>query len=661
MSRLTQTAILGAVVRACEYLNPDSKGGAHADVLRIEADHLTAELCALAGVTKKESLGEVLSNTAAKLAERFIVKRGKIEDFSMQLVGSHPNTIPRATVSHAFGPYGYNLLPTVEKALVDACEAARQVPYFAFGNRDTCLAPDILGILSSILNGSAPADEKLDHGNDVFLSFLDELDDENVVLSLFSILTQDTYFKGKADCFEDIAAFQTFVRRNPLSREMEEKLSEFFEAPITVGVRDAVRWMLGSRHPKMGWERARRTILASFDEFGTEHFLPPEVTYYALDVEQDPRKLMTLMELNERVVGLFAAELAECLRDRGFHSLEAGLVRRIARQTLEFHHGYPIYELEPYQGVLSTSALKMVLRVIADFLLLLVHLTPPEKRNTNLQKLCERPGNLMSLMAALDEEERGKLLMALERALHAYAARGGVKDQYGNVWTYHGVPRTFYSFQEKAHYPATKKGTDVKTFTLEELHGPTYNHLLYSLPELTAKLVVFFTLVYRYYKDTGFVPDLRPSNAGRDIFLLGIWGYVTENLLITIYRDPGGELHADLRFVDNKDQFKDYRRFEDRQAPIGLAKHAMRMTTSLVEPAMLRSIGLFAEMSEENALGVRPALPPSVDRFAVRGLEMLQTVVQFGVQRFFDTGKATAVDAVDDLFTGIKKWLRLVK
>jgi len=659
MSQLTQTAILGAVMRACEYLNPDSKGGAHADVLCMNADRLAVELCSLSGVRQDEQLGAALTEMAGKLANRFIVKRGKIEDFTMQLVGDRANTIPRAAVSHAFGPYGYNLLPTVEKALVDASEAAREVPYFAYGDRDSCLAPDILGLLSQTLRSGKPTDGFLEHGSDAFLSFLDEFGDENTSLSIYSILTRDAYFKGKAESFDDISGFQRFLRKNPFNREMEENLSEFFQAPITVGLRDTVRWALGSRHPEIGWERARRTIMASFDAFGTEHFLPPEVTYYALDLDATGRKLATLFEVNERVLDLFSAQLDEHFKRHGFFSLPPPLVRRISRQVLEFHHGYPIYELEPYQGLLSVSTLKMAVRVLADFALMTARLSVPEKRNTNLSRLEKRPGDLVSLLASLDDRDRKKLLEALHEALTAYVARGGVRDQHANVWSYHRVARTFYSFQEKAYFPAGRKGTDQETFTLEQLHGPAYNHLLRSLPELASKLTVFFTLVYRYYKDTGFVPDLRPSNAGRDIFLLGIWGYVSENLLITTYRDEAGELHADLSFVDNKDQFKEYRRSEDRVSPVGLAKHALRLTGSLVEPAMLRSIGLFTEITEQNRGGVTNRPLESVDRYAAKGLDIVQAVIHFGVQQLFDTGKAAAQDAVDDVFTGVKKWLRL--
>ncbi len=178
-----------------------------------------------------------------------------------------------------------------------------------------------------------------------------------------------------------------------------------------------------------------------------------------------------------------------------------------------------------------------------------------------------------------------------------------MQDEQRNLWTYQRIPRTFYSFQEKAQYASSLKGTVEDTMSLAELHLPQNCDLLKTIPELAEKLTVFFTLLLRYYKDTGFIPDLRPKNAGRELLLLGIWGYVSDNLLVTLRRDEHDEMHADLSFVDNKDQFKEYRRMEDRDAPKGIAKHALRMTGSLAEPAMLRAIGMFTEIAAANCDG----------------------------------------------------------
>ncbi len=655
--KVSQTTLLGAVARSCNYLDPETKGGAHTDVMVVDPERLTEELSAVAGISADEPFVEKLSAMSDALAERFIVKRGKIEDFAMKVVGPRENVIPRDLMSSAFGPHGYNLLPTVEKVVTGCAEAAREVPYFAFGDRSEILAPDVLGQLQKGLANRRKPRGFLKPKTDLFLSFLDEAGDNNIEQSVYDVLTDDGYFKGTAGSFEELVDYQKFVRHNPLTREMEDSLSTFFDAPITVGVRDAVRWAMGSRHPEMGWETARATILASFDSRGTENFLPSEVTYYAVDVDKDPAQMAGLVEVNERVVQLFAPLLDDSLKQHGFIGVDGPTLKEMSRQILDFHHGYPIYELEPYQGLLSVSSLKMLVRVGVSLARLAVSAGASERRNVKLDHLARRPGQFVRFAASLEEDERNRLFEALEQTLAAYVARGGVRDESSNIWQYHRIPRTFYSFQDKAQYPASLRGRVEDTFTLEKLHTAPYNELLRTLPELAEKLTVFFTLVYRYYKDTGFVPDLRPQNAGRDIFLLGIWGYVSDNLLIILWRDKNDELHADLSFVDNKDQFKEYRRGEDRRQPVGQAKHAMRLTGSLVEPAMLRSIGLFTEATHNNRSGAPAPRPSLIEKYASQGLDIAQEVIHSAVENIFDNTKVAVEDLVDDTFTGIKKLL----
>jgi len=625
--------------------------------LEIDPERLGEELAVLAG-GERDEFSDSLYDMAAQIAERFIVKRGKIDDFSMQIVGSSPNVLPRSMVSHALGPYGFNLHPTVEKILIDTKEAVREIPYLAFGPQERILAPDVLSQLKqAYAAGAAPEDFMAP--TPLFLSFLDEMEDDNLHQSVYDILTEDKYFRGKVGSFDELVDFQRFVRNNPMTRQMEDLLAPFFQAPISVGVRDTVRWALGSRHPEIGWDKALETIHTCFASHGEENFLPVEINYYGLDVDQDAEKLRALFDMNATVVELFARDLDEALKGHGFVGFDSVAVRKLAAQVLEFHHGYPAYELEPYQGVLSISTLKMGVRIIADLLIIAARMQIPEKKNRNLSWLAGRPGTLVTIVAAMDEDARDKFFGSLETALRRYMKRGGVRDDQRKVWTYGRVPRTFYSFQEKAHYSASRMGRVEETISLEQLNTPEYRGLLKEIPELAEKLTVFFMLVLRYFKDTGFVPDLRPSNAGRDVLVLGIWGHVSDNLLITIWRDNDDQRRAALSFVDNKDQFKEYRREEDRQAPVGLAKHALRLTSQVAEPGMLRAIGIFSEIAANNLAGVSGVRSSVIDKYTTRGLDILHEVVHAAVEQFFDSTRIAVEDVVDDLFTGLKKWLKL--
>ena len=658
MNTIGQTSVLRAVYESCEFLNPEAHGGAHADVMVIDPQRLGNALRKLRSVDAGDPFAGALEELSTRLADRFLLKRGKIEDFRMQLVGPRENVLPRDRISHAFGPYGYNLLPTVEKTLIDAHEAAREIPYLGYGEPDKLLAPDIIGQFCHAVNLRESPTNLPPTDAGLFLNLLDEVEGNDVELTLYDILERDSYFKAQCRSFDELRTFQDAVRTNPLTRVMDDQLEAFFSAPITVGVRDTVRFALGSRHPGLGWESARQTIMNSFERQRTENFLPAEINYYAIDFSQDEPRTRDLLGLNDRVAEGFAALLDEQLRTRGFLGVDAAVLRRIARQVLDYHHGYALYDLEPYQGLLSVSTLKMAARVSTDLSLALAGIPLHQRRNTRLSRLQERPGDLRGLVARMDQTEQDTFFGALEAALAHYIRRGGITDGTGNVWTYHPLPRTFYSFQERADYPSRARGTVEETFTLEELQQPPRNTLLQSVPGLAEKLTVFFVLVHRYYKDTGFLPDLRPRNAGRDIFLLGIWGQISDNLLITVRRTDDGEVHTDLSFVDNKDQFKEYRRNEDRKAPVGMAKHAMRLTGSLVEPALLRSIGLFTEMADDNERGAERSRASLVEMYSTKGLDIVHEVIHSGIEQVFDSGKVVVEDVVDDLFEGLKKWLR---
>jgi hypothetical protein len=659
MKKPVSSSVLGAVYRSSEYLQPDSKGGAHADVLKINPEALHSELIELAGVDHDSAASAKLGDASTRIARRFLLKRGKIEDFSMQIIGPGENTLPRHRMSHAFGPAGYNILPTVEKALIDAGDAGREVPYFACGERERIFAPDIVAQLGKAVRNKRIPRRFLEPEGSLFLSFIDGAGGESTDLTLFDVLTGDPYFKAAAGDIDELSEFQRFVRTNPLTSSMEDRLGAFFHAPITVGVRDTMRWAMGSRHPDIGWEKARETILKCFAAHPTENFLPPEVTYYAPDYSLTDDQLARVFGTNDRVVALFAADMEDALKSKGFLGLERDLVLRLARQILNFHHDYPVYEVEPYQGLVSVTTLRLAARVVANLALIYSGLDLPEKKNTHLEWLARRPGDLLVLASRMEADDQQRFFGAAEQALSRYISRGGMRDEQGNVWSYHRIPRTFYSFQEYAEYPTAAKGRIEDTFNLEDLQKPPYKSLLRTLPELSEKLTVFFTLVYRYYQDTGFVPDLRPKHAGRDIFVLGIWGHVSENLLITLWRDTAGELHADLSFVDNKDHFKEYRRVEDRQVPVGIARHALRLTGPVVEPAMLRSVGIFTDIAENNWSGGirRPA--SLFDKYATKGLDIANEVIHQGLEHAFDNTKVAAEDLVDDFFAGLRRWLKL--
>jgi hypothetical protein len=628
---------LHALMSATEPMSESGEGGSHTDVLKFEPDKLRQAVTRCLGV---EALAPAAERLASELSQRYLVKKGKIHYFSMPLLGSKQNHIRRGVVSDAFGPIGYNLMPTYDKTMLDAHEAMRVIPYFGSGERRQFFAPDFVAWL-----GVDGAEREIpDNADATFVRAT--MHCAPLRHTAYDLLRTDEYFHGRVDGPADLAEFQQFVRRAPLIPAMQEKLADFFEAPITVGWRDTLRWMRGSRHPNMPWEQARGIIEQCFERFGHENFLLPEITYYAYDTSYSPAQVDALIERNQPAARVLAREIESQLPSRARAEWQRSGGERLAFELLDYHHDYPLYDVEPYAGVLSGMMVRFAYRFARGVVLQNTGLPEVDKRNLDLGRIPAFHDGFVGFLARLDGSDRERTIEAIERLL-LRVWRRGLRDRDGCALSFERIPRTFYTFQQLAHAPSPG-GRVVALHELDELWLPENAGLWRRYPELAQKLVVFFTCVYRYFLETGFIPDLRPHDAGRDIFIYGIWGYVTENLLVVEEEDALGRAGVRVLFVDNRDQFKQYRRTEDRRKPLGPAKHALRLAYPLIEPAMQRSIGIFVQKVREAEQGPEQAAPIGLWTTAERGIDLARTFVN---------SKAFVDDLVDDLHIGAKRSL----
>ncbi|MFH1529155.1 MAG: hypothetical protein ABIK09_00295 [Pseudomonadota bacterium] len=635
--------LLRMIMESSTWFIEGSTGGAHTEVRRIDGDALAARLGPLAvGRRAREQVDAV----AQEIAGRFLLKRGKIREFHMQLLGPRENAVPRSTISYAFGPVGYNLHPSLEKTRIDVADAVRQIPYWGAGNRDAQLAPDLLDVIRRTLGG-----EERDLAPTRADPFLVDLTNARANESIYDIAGRDPYFREPCAGWRDLHRIQQGIRKTPLSREMEDRLRKFFDAPITVGWRDVLRYAKGSRHPNLGWTAARDLISDAFGRWGEECFLLPEITYYAPDLEVSAEDLSMRRRHNEELVGALSEVLSGKLPRSVRCRLSDQETRILTWDLLEFHHDYPVYRIEPYQGLLSLSAVRMFGRASVSLASAFSGIRIPERRNLDLNLMMERPLLAAELLGDLKPREARKLLKAFEATLAQYQRRGapGVPGRFERIG------RTFYTFQERADFHAVSQGRVETVLSLEELWKPQNVQLLDEVPEIAEKLLVFFVLAYRYYVDTGFFPDMRPRNAGRDVFIYGIWGYLTDNILVMVHRRPDGGRSAEVRFVDNRDQFKEYRRQEDRDAPVGMAKTALRLTAQVTEPSMRRSIGIFADQIRKQRAGERESPKSFSEKMQSKGLDMLQAVAHDVVEQVFEGSRNVVDDVVDDLFEGVRQ------
>ena len=644
-NRLTDYEMLLAMRPAMRSLTPGSHGGSHTEVLAFESDRLAEAL----GDFAAEHGGNVerARETGRKIARRYLVKVGNIADYVIKLHGGKETVVRRRVVSEAFGNIGYNMAPTLDKVHLDTREAIREIPYFATGEPAEQFATDVLAEARAAVTGTSHRGALRDG---VFL--VEEAREGRTARTAYQVLEADPYFKGHVTDFAELVRFQEHLREQPLDTALRDRLSEFFDAPITVGVRDVLRYAEGSRHPDLGWTNAERLIRSCFQRFGGENFLPPEINYYTNSIHVPLDDARAIEACNLQTAEAFARWMVERLPFAWTATVSDAGMREIAAGILDLHFEYPVYDVEPYSGIFSTTTARFLVRLAAGAAIHATGFHVPERRNPLTPALASRVRAVASFLERLSGEERATCCNEVNSMLWEVAARGGVPSPTG-VRPYRRVDRTFYSFQERAQWSVERDGTVEDLLTLEDLlQGPGLE-VLRKRPEIARKLVVFFTLIYRYFLDTGHVPDLRPDDAGRDLFLKGIWGYSTKNVLVTLGRGRDGRPLDAVRFVDNKDQFKQYKRTEDRALPMGLAKYGMRLLHPLVEPAMQRSVGLYvARVAEVDGVVSKPADVPS------RAMRVTNEVLRAGVDGALTHVQAFLHDAIDDTTDALERGLR---
>ncbi len=626
-------------------LTPGKDPGSHTEIFALDSDRLADVLSSLVRDVEGDHAADArlpgIRKWCDEFCGRFLFKVGRTANFTMRLGGARPAEIPRSIVSEVFGGIGYNLFPTWRKTMSDSTEAVREIPYFFMGNPDDLFLFPLDGTIRRLLAGQYP--EMTGDPSAVFLVRDTHVAHERH--SFYDLLDRDIYTKDKIPGREAFLSRLRHLRENPLSPQVTAALSEFFNAPITVGVRDTLRWLNGARHPDMQWEQALEIIHSCYEKHGGEDFLLPEINYYVPVPSMQVSEVRELGKHNRVVVRSAGARFRRSCSARLRRLVTPAQTEELLESVLAWHHGYPLYKLEETVGVLNPSTLKVGLKFTEQLALFLAGVKLPVRRNARLIQFLEAEGHRERLMNYLLESDYRELVLRLAQFLLFYDLRHGVSTPRG-LMEYRSIPTTFCTFQERAdHLPSGCE--KLAQFSLEKLAGAEFSGILRKYPELAEKLVVFFVQVLRFFLDTDFIPDLRPDEAGINIFILGIWGYITENLIITLYRDPEGVERFRIKFVDNKDHFKQYKREVDKDRPMGLAKHALRIVQPVVLPAMLRSVGNFVQIVHENRNGYsRKEI--TLTGLVEYGFAVAQEVILKGIDYSADSLQSLISDGLDD-------------
>ncbi|MDX9722609.1 MAG: hypothetical protein RBU37_17815 [Myxococcota bacterium] len=629
---------------------------------------------------------EELRARSAELAQRwsqgYQLSVARLDDLRLRLNGVEL-VLPRWLIGEMLGALGSNILPTQARARRLAVEAARECAYFGYGPLREQVASNPLAAIQELLAEPSASSS----GNAPSLLFLDLRPRLGCAQGPVELLKNDDHFHRPLHSDEDFQRFQERLREDPLDGTMVERLRAFFSKRATAGVRDAMRWLLGARHPWFAWKRARALLLEAFEEQGRTRFVNPRLVIYCIDPSLGDEQWRELEEHNAPIIEHFAAALGSALGPLESRLLQSQRLL-LAEAMLDVHHDHPDFDLEAIgaQGAQThasfwTHGLSTVLGGIAGK-------DPSPRRNFKLQAHFRAMGWTERWLSAFSDDELDAFFAAAESVLRQYAKQGITE---GNVprREYRRPPTMLLLFEATCapDLPHPLESEDsvqaesakeividgapaaaplseeqeklVDSFTLNELGAPQHAHHLRSRA-LIDKLVVFFALVLRQYLETQHAPDLRPTQVARDFLLLGLWGTNTSNVRVDVYASAQGK-RFDVRYVGHA-QVKAYRLALDRQDEAALARLAFSQLGPLIEPSTLRALGNFLMAAEEISGGARA---PSLDRLTIvrHGLEIFRETARIAVKgSLVDT--ATAVEmmidsGVDGLQRGLDGLVRL--
>ncbi|MBM4321078.1 MAG: hypothetical protein FJ125_14280, partial [Deltaproteobacteria bacterium] len=507
--------VLRAMLRSGKVVE---EGSGHVIAWRsmaFDAGSLAGELLRLVpGAEQDVELGGRLSALAVELADRYRLQVARVDDLHLSLA-SREMKVPRVLVGEALGPLGADLFPTRRRARRLSTEAARELAYFGYGRMAEQVLPSPIELLRWAISGQPP--------EEVEPVLLEEDGAAGRQLwKVFDLLSQDRYFHRRVGGRSELARLQQRLREDPLDGAMVTRLRGFFSRRLTIGVRDTLRWTLGSRHPWFAWQRARELLDDCFERYGAESFLSPRRSFYIWDVELPDERLAEMLEQNRVAVELLADRLSASL------PLQLGLGRealtRLAAAALDYHCDHPDFDVEATGRQQGETTARFLGRAAFGLAKNLAGWELQPRRNVNFAAHFEALGIADAWLGHLDARQKAHLYQVLRRQIRHFVAQSRGRDGRGRTPGYHRPPFALYTFFE-APTPRARPGERVlDSFRLSELRLPRNTHHLRHHPEIVGKLVVFFTLVLRHYLDTDHVPDLRPEKLVRDFMLLGIWG-----------------------------------------------------------------------------------------------------------------------------------------
>ncbi len=601
-------------------------------------------------------LGKVPQDLVDEIANRYCVSILRSDPLKLRICGFE-RKFDRQTLGESLGAVGVQFFPTRHSANRSAYESGRECAYFGYGPQESQFFGCPIARVSAVLNKAVEVPAL----GTILRDLREEFAENRTV---FEMLSNDAFFGQKLSGFEELSSFQEALRNQPLSKEAEEKCESFFNRHVTIGVRDTLRWMMGSRHPQFNWDHAKLLMNSAFDRYGKSNLNTPQIVYYAYDPSISEDDIEAMLAHNHEVLDAFKQALGKAisLEDSEIYGLISKHLEALAAYILDIHHDYPDFDLESAGRNGATTQIdfwghSIQNKVNQEFL----GNDSETRRNVNFAAHFAARGIEQAYLSALSNAQKERFYSVVDDLVEQYNAAQGVAGVHGVVM-YRRIPCVLFMIQDQGNPVVGENERLLDSFDMSQMTELEHASYIRSFPDISQLLLVFFVLTLRHMVDTEHVPDLKPRDLMRDFLVLGLWGTRTPNIRIHLYvdksqseKDLATQLsRAELRFFGTEQvethPLNHIR--EDAKAVRFAVQHLM----PFIEPSILRNIGVFTMALDEFGASSRPF---KLDGMSVMryGVDVWREIMNWGVKGSVHELLTIAEYCADSTFNGVQRGL----
>lgn len=541
---------------------------------------------------------------AGDVAKAYVFKVGNTRDYIVRL-GEKVEVFPRALMQDAFRPLGYPIKNGEERVEMLAHEVSSLNLWGGnegeFPVTGDCLIAKFFEFLRDLGDRSGdPGGQEVEIDRSQCAGFVlpDEAEFGRRVEGFRErrVLDEGSPRLGGTKR-ETEEAYNEYVRANEQNRQFDPNfLRRYFEEivnmVVTYGVWDIIRWATKyNRHPDLTYPQFEAIVRACYERDGKTSFIYPEQTTFGYDPRLSRDEWSRIIEGNEacarEVAGYFTQNLSESGSLREFFD-DDDVIYEFCYRVLEHYHAIPEYETSPARSVLSLTMAKFMVKALYFYFL-----NPESSRRYDFEKdpcIAEIFENVPSDWLPVLHSIMDKALKNYERLRHSGEGHQFQRFEKTQVKTQRRLDYCDENCTRVLAGPMSIAGfmRDKDRFSevYPDVPADKQDEIL---KDIFSKLVVYYTQVCRFYDETGWVPDKRPDNVAKYVFLFGEWAMQTQNLQVTVFETRGGGFRVDVVNVDPEDHFADLSRF-DEDDRIGLAKGGFNLVSALASGSLRKAV-----------------------------------------------------------------------